>query len=262
MSYMQEPSYYTNQPTAYSEHERSAYQPWNQHPMNYIYQHMPVQAMYVPSQVPVSQMPMYNQFPPAGNEPTVTMSMYTYVAREASTYCPVPLASKVPPKPMYGTQLPQYDFAKLIRMLKDPRYRTKSEDFLEVFAPYPCKPEDHSVYNKLGYNLTENPRWEVPPEEENHNTGEMAMNFMHQYIMTSLLTTCLRRATTTMQAFQRTTMCPTTKWTCLTKNCTTNLTMKSDQKKKCFLIPKNHQRCPLDSPRNIQDTVPITISAG
>ena len=32
--------------------------------------------MYVPSQVPVSQMPMYNQFLLVDEEPTVTMSGY------------------------------------------------------------------------------------------------------------------------------------------------------------------------------------------
>ena len=57
---MQEPSYYPDQPTAYSGHDINAYQHWNQYPMNYMYQHMPVQAMYVPSQVPMRQMPMYN----------------------------------------------------------------------------------------------------------------------------------------------------------------------------------------------------------
>ena len=68
--------------------------------MNYMCQEMPTQAMYVPSQVPVSQMPMYNQFPPDGEEPTVTMS--DYVPRETSTYCPLPPPSKVPPKPFYS----------------------------------------------------------------------------------------------------------------------------------------------------------------
>ena len=76
MSYMQEPSYYTDQPTFYSGHERSAYQLWNKDPINYMYQHMHVLAMHVPSQMPVSQMPMYSQFPPVGEEPTVTMSGY------------------------------------------------------------------------------------------------------------------------------------------------------------------------------------------
>ena len=80
--------------------------------------------------------------------------------------------------------------------------------------------------------------------------------------MTSVLTTFIHRATTTMKVFQRTTICPTTKWMCLTNECTTNLTMKSNQKKKCFLIPKSHQGCPLDSPRITQDTIPIKISAG
>ena len=106
--------------------------------MNYMCQEMPTQAMYVPSQVPVSQMPMYNQFPPIqnqlctpdGDEPTVTMS--TYIPLETSMYFPVPLISKVPPKHVYGTQLPEYDFAKVIRILKDPRYRKESEAFLKV----------------------------------------------------------------------------------------------------------------------------------
>ena len=96
MAYMMEPSYSDDQHTAYSGHDRSAYQNWNQYPMNYMCQEMPIQAMYVPSQVPVSQMPMYNQFPPDGNEPTVTVS--DYVPRETSTYCPLPPPSEVPPK--------------------------------------------------------------------------------------------------------------------------------------------------------------------
>ena len=133
--------------------------------MNYMYQHMPTQAMYVPSQVPVSQMPIYNQFPHVGDEPTVTMS--TYVPKETSMYCPVPLPREVPPKPMCGTQIPEYDFAKLIRMLKDPTYQKNPEAFLRVYAPHPCKPEEDSVYNKLEFNLMEHPRWEVSPEADN-----------------------------------------------------------------------------------------------
>ena len=74
MAYMMEPSYSDDHHTAYSGHDISAYQTWNKYLMNYMCQEMPIQAMYVPSQVPVSQMPMYNQFPPVGKEPTVTMS--------------------------------------------------------------------------------------------------------------------------------------------------------------------------------------------
>ena len=76
IAYMQEKSYYNDQPTAYSRHKRSAYQPWNQYSMNCMCQHMPLQAMYVPSQLPVSQMLIYNQLLPIGYEPTVTMSTY------------------------------------------------------------------------------------------------------------------------------------------------------------------------------------------
>ena len=64
---------------------------------------MAIQVMCIRRQVPVSQMPIYNQFLPIGEEPTVTMS--DYVPQETSTYCFVPLPNKVPPKPMYGTQL-------------------------------------------------------------------------------------------------------------------------------------------------------------
>ena len=88
------------------------------------------------------------------------------------------------------------------------------------------------------------------------------MNVMHQSTMTSLLTTCLRRATTIMKALQRTTMCPTTKWTCLTKKCTTKSMMRLNKKKKCFLVSKNHQGCHLDSPRATRDTIPVNISVG
>ena len=104
--------------------------------MNYMCQEMPIQAMYVPSQVPVSQMPMYNQFPPVGEEHTVPMS--GYVPRETSTYCPLPPPSEVPPKPMYSQTREDYQnaFKQLIQMLKDPRYRKKSEAFLKVFTPY------------------------------------------------------------------------------------------------------------------------------
>ena len=38
--------------------------------------------------------------------------------------------------------------------------------------------------------------------------------------------------------------------------------MKSNQEKKYCFVPKNNQGCPLDSPRNTQDTTPIKISAG
>ena len=139
--------------------------------MNYMCQEMPIQAMYVPSQVPVSQMPMYNQFPPNGEEPTVTMS--TYVPQETSLYCPVPLPSEVPPKPMYGTQFAenyQNTFENVIRMLKDPRYQKKSEAFLKVYAQHQCEPEEDSAYDESEYSLDENPKWEVPPEEDNQNT--------------------------------------------------------------------------------------------
>ena len=109
MAYMMEPSYYNNQPTAYNGHERSAYQPWNQYPMNYVYYQMHLPAMNVPSQVPISQVPMYDQFPlvqnqlytPDGDEPPVAMS--TCVPRETPMYCHVPLISKVGPKHAYGT---------------------------------------------------------------------------------------------------------------------------------------------------------------
>ena len=183
MAYMMEPFYYNNQPIAYSGHDRSAYQPWNQYPMNYMYQHIPIQAMYVPSQVPVSQMRIYNQFLPVGVEPTVSMS--GYVPRETSTYYPLPLPSKVPPKPMYGTQplsalAENYQKAceNIMQMLKDPRYREKkTEAFLRIYAPHPCEAEEDSVYDKPEYNLTENSRWEVPLEEDNQNTEENGNEF-------------------------------------------------------------------------------------
>ena len=66
---------------------------------------------------------------------------------------------------MHGTQLPEYDFAKLIWMLKDSIYQKKPGIFLKVFAPNP--PKEDSVYDKLEFNLTEKLRWEVPPEEDN-----------------------------------------------------------------------------------------------
>ena len=118
-------------------------------------------------------MPMYNQFPAVGDEPTVTMS--NYAPRDTSMYCPVPMISEVLPKPMYGTQFAenyQNTFENVIRMLKDPRYRKQSEAFLRVFAPRPCEPQEDSVYDKLQFNLDENPRWKVPPKGHNHNTEE------------------------------------------------------------------------------------------
>ena len=157
MTYMMEPAY-DDQPTAYSGHDRSTCQTWNQYSMNYVCQEMPIQAMYVPSQVPVSQMPMYNQFPPVGKEPTVTMS--GYVPRETSTYCPLPPPSEVPQKPMCRQLIL---FEKIMQTLKDPRYQKKSEAFLKVFAPHGCEPEEDNVYDESEYNLDENPRWEVPP---------------------------------------------------------------------------------------------------
>lgn len=36
ISYMQEPSYCTDQPTTHIGLERSAFQPWNQYSMNYV----------------------------------------------------------------------------------------------------------------------------------------------------------------------------------------------------------------------------------
>ena len=59
-------------------------------------------------------------------------------------------------------------------MLKDPIYQNKSEPFLKVYAPYPCKPEVDSVYDKLEYNLTEKPR---PPEEDNKNIEKNGNTF-------------------------------------------------------------------------------------
>ena len=57
-------------------------------------------------------------------------------------------------------------------MLKDPRYRKKTEAFLRICAPRLCKTEKDSVYAESEYNLTENSSWEVPPEEDNRNTEE------------------------------------------------------------------------------------------
>ena len=90
-----------------------------------------------------------------------------------STYCPVPLPSEVPPKPMYITQIIedyQNAFKNIMQMLKDPRYQNKSRAFLKIFAPQPCEQKKYSAYNKSEFNLDENPRWEVPPEEDNQNT--------------------------------------------------------------------------------------------
>ena len=62
-------------------------------------------------------------------------------------------------------------------MLKDPRYQNKSEAFLKIYAPQLCKPDEDSVYDELEYNMIENPRWEVPPEEDNQNTEENGNEF-------------------------------------------------------------------------------------
>ena len=185
MSCIQEPFYYTDQPITYSGHDISAYQPWNQYPMNYLYMYylIPLQAIYVPSQVPASQMPMYNQFPPiqnqlytpGGNEYTVSMS--TCVPWERLMYCPVSLTSKVPTKPMYDTHILEYDFAELIWMLKDKRYQNKSEAFLRVYAPHAWELEEDGVYKELKCNLTKKPRWEVPTEENNRGTEENGSEF-------------------------------------------------------------------------------------
>ena len=120
---------------------------------------MPLQVTYVPSQVPMSQMPMYKQFPPIqnqlytpdGNEPPVAMSMC--VSQETWMYFPVPMISEIPPKPMYDTQLKENYVVKSIQMLKDKRYRKKSETFLRVYVPHACKPKEDSIYKESESNL-------------------------------------------------------------------------------------------------------------
>ena len=64
----------------------------------------------------------------------------------------------------------QNAFEKIMQMLKDPRYRKKSEAFLKVYAQHQCEPEEDSAYDESEYSLDENPVWEVPPEEDNQNT--------------------------------------------------------------------------------------------
>ena len=62
-------------------------------------------------------------------------------------------------------------------MLKDPRYRKKSEVFLKVFAPHRSEPQEDSTYDESEFSLDENQRWEVPPEEDNQNTEENGNEF-------------------------------------------------------------------------------------
>ena len=70
------------------------------------------------------------------------------------------------------------------------------------------------------------------------------LDFTHQSIMTSLITTFTRCATTTMKAFQRTTICPTIKWTCLMKKCTTYFDNEVEPAEERFLYPQEPSRMP------------------